>query len=109
MVNDFTKGLVNPSVEEAWKNAGPKREGAVKIPLRKAIVGDIELARGDSGQADLADAKGIQTRNVVTSSLVGAGKKLDLQVVNDVRGSSLRTRDKRGNSTTLWDGGGCLE
>ena len=109
MINDLAKGLLAASIEETRKNTGSEGEGAVEILLREAIVSQVQLARGHSSEIGLVDSKRIEAGNVVATGLVGTDKKLDLQVVNDIRRSDLGARNKAGNTSAGGDGGSSLE
>lgn len=109
VLNDLTKGLIAASIEETWKNTGSKGEGAVEILLGETIVGDVQLTGRNTSKVGLIDSKRVETGNVVATDLVGADKELDLQVVNDIRGSDLGTRNKARHAAAGGDGRSGLE
>jgi hypothetical protein len=109
VVNDLTKSLLAARIKEAGENTGSEGEGAVEVLFAETVVTQVQFARGSPIQISLVDSKRVQTGNMMTANLVGADKKLNLQVVNDIGGSSLRTRDQRRNTTTRGNGWGSLE
>jgi hypothetical protein len=91
-VNDFTEShLLAVGGLESWKNAWAKGVLGIKVLLGEAVVVKGELLWViEAKLLSLgADAERIDASLVVTTSLVGANKKLDLQVVGDV-GSGTR-------------------
>lgn len=86
-LNNLAKGhLITSLLLESWKDTWAKRELGVKVLLSEAVVVKLELLW--VGVAEFlclsADAEWIDVGLVVTTGLVCADQKLDLQVVGNI-------------------------
>jgi len=89
--NDLAQGhLLTLLGQEARQDTGSKGELLVEVALSETVVVELELlGLAVAESLDVAtDAERIDLGLVVTTGLVGADKKLDLQVVCDVRASA---------------------
>jgi hypothetical protein len=102
-INDLTEGHLLATIAlEARQDTGAKGVLGVKILLGELVVLEGQLLGLDVGKAlgviGTSNAEGIDLCGVVTTGLVGADEKLDLEMVGDI-GARLEAARETGNTT----------